>query len=87
LNNDLTVAAGKKITLGGLTMENTGVGGGTVNFPNGSVSSSSALGMLILSTVQIQISAPAVKLNGIASTTGVTPNVYIDGNGQLKKIT
>lgn len=86
LNNDLTVAEGKKIKLGGLTLENTGTGCGTVNFPNGSVSSSTAFGMLIASTVAVEIGAPVVKFSGIQQTTGVTPNVYIDGNGNLKKI-
>ncbi|MET4094560.1 hypothetical protein [Arthrobacter sp. UYCu712] len=86
LNNDLTVAAGKKIKLGGLTLENTGLGGGTVNFPNGSVSASTLFGMLITCVSQIEIAAPVVKITGIPSTTGVTPNVYIDGFGNLKKI-
>ena len=86
LNNDLTVAAGKKIKLGGLTMENTGTGGGTINFPNGSLSSGS-FGMLAASSVQVEIGAPLIKLSGIGTIGGVTPNLYIDGNGQLKKIT
>ncbi|QSZ53074.1 hypothetical protein RI444_16540 [Paenarthrobacter sp. AT5] len=86
LNNNLTVAAGKKIALGGLTLENTGTGGGTVNFPNGSVSSG-AFGMLAASSIQVEIGAPLVKLSGIGTISGVTPNVYMDGNGQLKKIT
>lgn len=85
LNNDLTVAAGKKIILGGLTLENTGAGGGTLNFPNGSVSSGS-FGMLMVSAVQVELAAPAVKVTGIPSTTGVTPNVYIDGGGNIKRI-
>ena len=86
LNNDLTVAAGKKIKLGGLTLENTGTGGGTVNFPNGSVSSSTTFGMLVASSVQVEIGAPNLKLSGIGTQTGVTPNLYIDGTGQIKKI-
>ena len=86
LNNDLTVAAGKKIKLGGLTLENTGTGGGTVNFPNGSVSSSTAFGMLVASSVAVEIGAPVVKVTGIPSTTGVPANVYIDGFGNLKRI-
>lgn len=85
LNNDLTVAAGKKIKLGGLTLENTGNGGGTVNFPNGSVSSG-AFGMLMASSVQVEIGTPNLKFSGIGTETGVTPNLYIDGNGQIKKI-
>lgn len=86
LNNDLTVAAGKKITLGGLSLENTGTGGGTVNFPNGSVSSSSALGMLLVSAVRIELAAPTLKLSGLGQMSGVTANVYLDSNGNLKKI-
>lgn len=87
LNNDLTVAAGKKIKLGGLTLENTGAGGGTVNFPNGSVSSSSTFGVLVASSIAVEIGAPVVKMNGLPTTSGVTPNVYIDGLGNLKRIT
>jgi len=86
LNNDLTVAAGKKITLGGLTLENTGTGGGTLNFPNGSFSSSTTFGMLVASAVAVEIGAPNVKVTGIPTTSGVTPNVYLDGFGNLKKI-
>lgn len=87
LNNDLTVAAGKKITLGGLTLENTGTGGGTVNFPNGSVSSSTAFGILIASAVAVEIGAPSLKLSGLPTTSGVTPNLYMDGSGNIKRIT
>lgn len=86
LNNDLTVAAGKKITLGGLTLENTGTGGGTLNFPNGSFSSSTTFGILVASAVAVEIGAPNVKVTGIPTTSGVTPNVYLDGFGNLKKI-
>lgn len=87
LNNDLTVAPGKTIKLGGLTLENTGTGGGTVNFPNGSVSSSSLLGMLLASAVAIEIGAPTIKLSGLPDVTGFTANVHIDGNGRLRRIT
>ncbi|AOY72047.1 hypothetical protein ARZXY2_2517 [Arthrobacter sp. ZXY-2] len=86
LNNDLTVAEGKKIRLGGLTLENTGTGGGTVNFPNGSVSSSSAFGLLLASALAIELAAPALKLSGLGQASGVTANVYLDNNGNLKKI-
>jgi cytoskeletal protein CcmA (bactofilin family) len=86
LNNDLTVAAGKKITLGGLTLENTGTGGGTLNFPNGSFSSSTTFGILVASAVAVEIGAPVVKLSGVDQVSGVTANVYMDGNGNLKKI-
>lgn len=87
LNNDLTVAEGKKIKLGGLTLENTGTGGGTVNFPDGSVSSSSAFGLLIASSKAIELGAPSLKLSGLPTTSGVTPNLYMDGSGNIKRIT
>ncbi|MCW3766476.1 autotransporter adhesin family protein [Paenarthrobacter sp. PAE-2] len=86
LNNDLTVAEGRKIKLGGLTLENTGTGGGTLNFPNGSVSSSTALGMLLASGVAIELAAPVLKVSGMQQISGVTPNVYLDNTGNLKKI-
>lgn len=86
LNNDLTVAEGRKIKLGGLTLENTGTGGGTLNFPNGSVSSSSALGMLIASGVAVELAAPKLKLSGLPQSTGVTANLYIDSNGVVREI-
>ncbi|MFJ4168486.1 hypothetical protein ACIPY3_03140 [Paenarthrobacter sp. NPDC089714] len=87
LNNDLTVAEGKVIRLGGLTLENTGAGGGTLNFPNGSVSSTSLLGMLLASSVRIELAAPTIKLDGLPDKTGVTSNVYIDGSGRLWRVT
>lgn len=85
LNNDLTVSAGKQIKLGGLTLENTGTGGGTVNFPNGSVSSGS-FGMLLASSVAVEIGAPTLKLSGLPTTSGVTANLYMDGAGNIKRI-
>jgi hypothetical protein len=87
LNNDLTVAAGKKITLGGLTLENTGTGGGTLNFPNGSFSSSTTFGMLVASSVAVEIGAPTLKLSGLPDKTGVTSNLYVDGSGRIWRIT
>lgn len=87
LNNDLTVAEGKTIKLGGLTLENTGNGGGTINFPNGSVSSSMTLGMLLASGVAIELAAPALKFSGLPDVTGFAANVHIDGNGRLRRIT
>ena len=86
LNNDLTVSAGKKITLGGLTLENTGTGGGTVNFPNGSVSSSTTFGMLVASAVAVEIATPSMKWSGLPTTSGVTANIYMDGSGNIKRI-
>lgn len=85
LNNDLTVATGKQIKLGGLTLENTGAGGGTVNFPNGSVSSG-ALGMLLASSVAVEIATPSMKWSGLPTTSGVEPNLYMDGSGNIKRI-
>ncbi|QSZ49416.1 polymer-forming cytoskeletal protein [Arthrobacter sp. D5-1] len=86
LNSDLTVATGKKITLGGLTLENTGNNGGAVNFPNGSVSSSATLGMLIASAVRIELAAPTIKLSGLPQATGVSANLYMDNNGVVREI-
>lgn len=85
LNNDLTVSAGRRIILGGLTLENTGTGGGTVNFPNGSVSGGT-FGVLVASAVAVEIAAPSIQLSGLPTTTGVEPNVYMDGAGNLKQI-
>jgi hypothetical protein len=85
LNNDLTVSAGKQIKLGGLTLENTGTGGGTLNFPNGSVSSGS-FGMLLASSVALEIAAPTMKWSGLPTTSGVEPNLYMDGAGNIKRI-
>ncbi|SDW32783.1 hypothetical protein SAMN04487912_102342 [Arthrobacter sp. cf158] len=86
LNSDLTVAPGKTIKLGDLTLENTGAGGGVVNFPNGSVSSTPTLGMLIVSSVALELAAPNLKLSGLPTTTGVEPNLYMDGSGNIKRI-
>lgn len=55
LKNNLTVAAGKKITVGGLTLENTGENGGQVNFPGGSVTGSSFLGMAVTHTATVDL--------------------------------
>lgn len=85
LNNDLTVSAGRQIKLGGLTLENTGTGGGTVNFPNGSVSSGS-FGMLLASSVALELAAPTMKWSGLPTTSGVEPNLYMDGAGNIKRI-
>ena len=81
LSSNLTVAAGKKVTLGGLTLENTGAGGGTVNFPNGSVSSG-PLGMLLVSSIRIEIGAPEIKLSSLPTTTQPA-NLYVDGTGKV----
>ncbi|WOH20121.1 hypothetical protein IRJ34_07295 [Paenarthrobacter sp. GOM3] len=87
LNNDLTVAEGKTIKLGGLTLENTGTGGGAVNFPNGSVSSSAALGVLIVSSVALQLGAPKVVISGLP-TTPQPANIRVDpSTGELFRVT
>lgn len=88
LNNDLTVAAGKKITLGGLSLENGGAGSATLNLPNGSLTASTALGLLLLHTTSITLASDIIKLDTLPTISGVTPNVYIDPTSkQLKRIT
>jgi hypothetical protein len=81
LNNDLTVAAGKKIKLGGLTLENTGASGGQINFPGGSITASSALGMLI-NHATVEIAGTTVKISSLPTTTQPA-NIYADSNGRL----
>ncbi|WP_284986959.1 hypothetical protein [Arthrobacter sp. fls2-241-R2A-172] len=86
LNNDLTVAEGKKIKLGGLTLENTGAGGTTINMPNASVSSG-ALGMLLVSSVALQLGAPKVVISGLPTTTQPA-NIRVDpSTGELFRVT
>lgn len=86
LNNDLTVAEGKKIKLGGLTLENTGTGGGALNFPNGSVSSSSVFGLLLASAIAIEFGAPTLKLSGLPTTSN-PPNLHADSSGRIYRST
>ncbi|WP_427018607.1 hypothetical protein ACQCSX_08780 [Pseudarthrobacter sp. P1] len=81
LNSDLTVASGKKITLGGLTLQNTGASGGQVNFPGGSITASSALGMLINHNT-VEIAGTVVKLSSLPTTTQPA-NLYVDGTGHV----
>jgi cytoskeletal protein CcmA (bactofilin family) len=85
LNNNLTVAAGKKITLGGLTLENTGTSGGQVNFPGGSITASTALGMLI-NHATVEIAGTVVKISSLPTTTQPA-NIYADSAGRLYRST
>jgi hypothetical protein len=85
LNNDLTVAAGKKIKLGGLTLENTGASGGQINFPGGSITASSALGMLI-NHGTVEIAGTVVKISTLPATTQPA-NLYADSSGRLFRST
>jgi hypothetical protein len=85
LNNTLTVASGKKVVVGGLTLENTGTGGGQVNFPGGSITASSALGMLI-NHATVEIAGTTVKISSLPTTTQPA-NIYADSNGRLYRST
>lgn len=76
LNNDLTVAPGKKIKLGGLTLENTGASGGQVNFPGGSITASTALGMLI-NHATVEIAANTLKFLDLPIT-ALPANLRVD---------
>jgi hypothetical protein len=85
LNNDLTVAAGKKVKLGGLTLENTGASGGQVNFPGGSITASVALGMLI-NHATVEIAGTVVKISSLPTTTQPA-NLHADSSGRLYRST
>lgn len=85
LNNNLTVAAGKKIGVGGLSLENTGLSGGQVNFPGGSITASSALGMLI-NHATVEIAGTTVKISGLPDT-AQPANLYADSSGRLFRST
>lgn len=85
LDNDLDVAAGKKITLGGLTLENLGSDGGAVNFPEGNLSVSAITGMQLLHPDVIDINSARVDIQGVGlyirnlpTISGVTANLYVD---------
>jgi hypothetical protein len=81
LNNTLTVASGKKITLGGLTLENQSATSGQVQFPGGGISASAALGMLITHGT-VEIAGTTVKISSLP-TTSQAPNLYADSSGRL----
>lgn len=85
LNNTLTVASGKKVVIGGLSLENTGTGGGQVNFPGGSITASSTFGMLINHDT-VEIAGNTVKISTLPTTTQPA-NIYADTNGRLYRST
>lgn len=91
LKNNLNVDQGKKITLGGLVLENQGTGSAQVQMPGGGVSASNALGMSIVHTSiniaanQLEISGNNAMLTNLPAKVGASGNVHIDGNGRLWK--
>lgn len=84
LKNHLNVDQGKRITLGGLMLENQGSGTAQVNMPGGSIGASIALGMSInhntvqlvgqqsvtLDSALINLNAPQTSVNGKLVVTG-----------------
>lgn len=87
LKNHLNVDQGKRITLGGLMLENQGSGTAQVNMPGGSIGASTALGMSINhNTVQIigqqsvtvdsaliNLNAPTVNIGSGTHKVGIEP--------------
>lgn len=99
LKNHLNVDAGKKITLGGLVLENQGAASAAVQMPGGGLSASTALGMLLQhdsvvigGQTSLKLESPIISLVGAVklSSSGTTTqpaNVYMDANGYLVKTT
>lgn len=91
LKNNLNVDQGRKISLGGLVLENQGAGSAQVQMPGGGVSASTALGMSIvhsainISASQLDISGNNTKLSNLPPKAGATGNVHIDSAGRLWK--
>lgn len=97
LKNHLNVDAGKKITLGGLVLENQGAASAAVQMPGGGLSASTALGMLLQHNsviiggqTSLKLESPIISLVGAvklssSGTTSQPANVYMDGNGYLVK--
>lgn len=84
LKNDLTVDAGKKIKLGGLTLENQGIDSAEVQMPGGGLSSSTLLGMLLVhdsviigGATMVKIDTPNLK-GKLPTRAGVAGNIYCD---------
>lgn len=91
LKSELIVQQGKKITLGGLVLENQGAGSAQVQMPGGGVSASTTLGMSIvhnsinIAANQLEISGNNARLTNLPAKVGASGNVHIDGNGRLWK--
>lgn len=89
LKNDLTVDQGFKITLGGLILENQGLGSAQVQMPGGGLSSSNTLGMLlnhdtimIAAQILLTLAAPKTMVTGqldVASLLHARANFYSYG--------
>lgn len=90
LKNELEVQQGKKITLGGLVLENQGLNSAQVQMPGGGISAGGGLGMSILhDTINIggqslvRIDTPDLRLGSIQQKAGAEANVHIDSSGRL----
>lgn len=77
LKNHLNVDAGKKITLGGLVLENQGAASAAVQMPGGGLSASTALGMLLQHNsviiggqTSLKLESPAISLVGSVTVDG-----------------
>lgn len=77
LKNHLNVDQGKRITLGGLVLENQGTGSAAVQMPGGGLSASTTLGMLLQhdSVViggqsKLKLESPAISLVGAVTIDG-----------------
>lgn len=88
LKNNLNVDQGKKITLGGLVLENQGPGTAFVQMPGGGIGASTALGMSLNHdkiTISGQTTATIASLliNLNAPQTSVNGNLVVTGNGKI----
>lgn len=90
LKNELEVQQGKKITLGGLVLENQGLNSAQVQMPGGGISAGGGLGMSILhDTINIgaqgklTLGGSEVNIPVIQTKAGSVANVHIDSNGRL----
>lgn len=77
LRSELIVETGKKITLGGLVLENQGTGSAQVQMPGGGVSASTALGMSIVHS-SINIGTTNLVFDRSLPTTADPPNLRMD---------
>lgn len=90
LKNHLNVDQGKKITLGGLVLENQSSSSAEVQMPGGGISASTVLGMLIThsnltigASSLLKIESPNIRIPTLQVKAGATANLHIDGNNQL----
>lgn len=89
LKSELIVQQGKKITLGGLVLENQGTDSAQVQMPGGGVSASTTLGMSIvhnsinIAATKIAIAGDNASISNLPLKSGATANVHIDSLGRL----